>query len=375
MPRRSSVNSPVSLMMGFGLANLAGRSERPNRQRLVAGVDRSAPVARSRPVWCKLMNVVVAVVVGVLTGLHAATWGAYKDSPFEGFRPRSFVRSILVGAIASIAFGGWQTRHGAESTSIMVWVGVAYALERLATEWWKSFVRIDDQSAYTIPMRIAVGGNPIDRWSTRSVVGVGVIAAVAAAGVGIGLLHDAFPHTPAWLVIVAIGGLGWLGDGGRWGLEGCADRGVQRLEVSPKPGGRHGLGGSDVLGDRPLVPGRAGGRRPLRGQHRDLQVVLHRWQTSGKFGSKPKLHHLPVASRRLGQLHALLWAVLGLAVLDGLSETPGGISVRFLSSLNPQLPLILLASIAVAASVLAVLVVGRIESLGQSRLPVELVVR
>jgi hypothetical protein len=61
--------------------------------------------------------------------------------------------------------------------------------------------------------------------------------------------------------------------------------------------------------------------------------------------------------------------------LDGLSETPGGISVRFLSSLNPQLPLILLASIAVAASVLAVLVVGRIESLGQSRLPVELVVR
>jgi len=43
------------------------------------------------------MSALLWPVVGALTGLHAATWGAFKDSPFEGFRIRSFARSIALG--------------------------------------------------------------------------------------------------------------------------------------------------------------------------------------------------------------------------------------------------------------------------------------
>ncbi len=39
----------------------------------------------------------VVLLVGAWTGLHAATWGAYKDSRFEGFRLSKFVRSVLLG--------------------------------------------------------------------------------------------------------------------------------------------------------------------------------------------------------------------------------------------------------------------------------------
>ena len=48
------------------------------------------------------MNAVVYAAVGTLTGLHAATWGAFKDSPFEGFRMASFVRSVGVGTACAL---------------------------------------------------------------------------------------------------------------------------------------------------------------------------------------------------------------------------------------------------------------------------------
>jgi hypothetical protein len=32
------------------------------------------------------MNLIEIWLVGLFGGLHAASWGAYKDSPFEGFK-------------------------------------------------------------------------------------------------------------------------------------------------------------------------------------------------------------------------------------------------------------------------------------------------
>ena len=37
-------------------------------------------------------------------------------------------------------------------------MGTVYAVERLDTEWWKAIVREQDQSHYTIPMRLGVRG-------------------------------------------------------------------------------------------------------------------------------------------------------------------------------------------------------------------------
>jgi len=36
------------------------------------------------------------------SGLHAATWGMYKDLPYEGFSSRKYLRSPLIGGVAGV---------------------------------------------------------------------------------------------------------------------------------------------------------------------------------------------------------------------------------------------------------------------------------
>ena len=106
------------------------------------------------------MSITYVVMLALLTGTHAATWGAFKDSPFEGFKPVSFARTIVLAVLAALVLA--LTTALETTTAPLVFVGLIYAVERLATELWKSFIREDDQDAYAIPMRIAVLGRTVD---------------------------------------------------------------------------------------------------------------------------------------------------------------------------------------------------------------------
>ena len=75
--------------------------------------------------------------LGLLSGLHAASWGAYKDSPYEGFRIASYVRSVLLAGAVALILSVCAPRLGAG----VALVGVVYAIERLATEAWKAILR------------------------------------------------------------------------------------------------------------------------------------------------------------------------------------------------------------------------------------------
>src|SRR4051812_33675711 len=99
------------------------------------------------------MNAVELCLIGLLCGLHAASWGGFKDSPFEGFKPISFARSLALGLTASLVLV--LGTNFASTQSLLILIGLCYTLERLATEWWKSIVREDDQDAFAIPMRLA----------------------------------------------------------------------------------------------------------------------------------------------------------------------------------------------------------------------------
>src|SRR3954454_13679757 len=125
------------------------------------------------------MNAVVLAVTGALAGLHAASWGAFKDSPFEGFRPASFFRSLGLGLGCSVLLG--VTGLVRSSSGVLVAVGLCYAGERLATEWWKAILREDQQSAYSIPMRLALHGRPVDARLPRYAVGASVAVGLVAA--------------------------------------------------------------------------------------------------------------------------------------------------------------------------------------------------
>jgi hypothetical protein len=150
------------------------------------------------------------VLLGGLTGLHAATWGAFKDTPFEGFRRRSFARSIILGAAVALALGASHP-HG----QTLVLVGLLYAGERLVTEWWKSFLREDSQAAYAIPMRMAVGGRPVDARLPRYATGAAVLLGLGVSAVVLRPFDGS--ALPGWAMVLVGGTGGWLtAVGGAW---------------------------------------------------------------------------------------------------------------------------------------------------------------
>jgi hypothetical protein len=162
--------------------------------------------------------VATTVLLGVLTGLHAATWGAYKDTPFEGFRWRRFARSIVLGALAAAVVALVAALVAARADTRLtaaVLVGLVYAGERLATEWWKAFLREQPQSSYAIPMRVAVGGRPIDARLPRYAIGAAVLVALVLSPVVLPPL--AWQGPLLWVMVLVGGAGGWLtAVGGAW---------------------------------------------------------------------------------------------------------------------------------------------------------------
>jgi hypothetical protein len=160
------------------------------------------------------MSITYVVMLALLTGTHAATWGAFKDSPFEGFKPVSFARTIVLAVLAALVLA--LTTALETTTAPLVFVGLIYAVERLATELWKSFIRVDDQDAYAIPMRIAVLGRTVDGRGPRYLMGVVIFVAVVAMALIAAALQPA-NGGPLYLLVVVGGIGGWLtAVGGAW---------------------------------------------------------------------------------------------------------------------------------------------------------------
>jgi hypothetical protein len=132
-----------------------------------------------------LASVATAIGVGMLSGAHTAIWGMYKDAIHEGFFARRFSRSIIVGATVAVAIAVALDLQLRTASGLFVLFGLAYAAERGIVEVWKTFVRDEDQSKYTIPMQFSVHGIPVaGRW-LRLAAGAGYVAIVSLCLVAI----------------------------------------------------------------------------------------------------------------------------------------------------------------------------------------------
>jgi hypothetical protein len=159
----------------------------------------------------------MSVLLGILAGAHASSWGMYKDAPHEGFTWLKYSRSIIVAVAIAVVLRmlGYTVETWADAA---VFFGVVYAIERLGHELWKGYIREEDQSKYFIPMQFGVLGKPVKsrpvRWGLLAAILV-VLALLVWMGYA---LQDRFPDAPAWLVLVTIGSLGgWLtAFGGAW---------------------------------------------------------------------------------------------------------------------------------------------------------------
>lgn len=70
------------------------------------------------------------IFAGFLAGLLCALGGALKDAPYEGFKPRTFPRSIIVGTV-------WGVLSILLTTDFFLAFAFSGYCERATVEGWK----------------------------------------------------------------------------------------------------------------------------------------------------------------------------------------------------------------------------------------------
>ncbi len=179
-----------------------------------------------------VMMLFTAALVGIAAGADAAIWGMYKDAVHEGFRWSRFARSIVIGAAAAVAIQQLLALDVPRPDAMLVLFGLAYAAERALVETWKTFVRVEDQSKYAIPMQFAIAGAPVQRRAVRLVAGVLYVAVLAGA---VALARHLVGENSTWMRAGAVGFLVGLviAIGGAW--KDAPIEGFERLKFFRSP--------------------------------------------------------------------------------------------------------------------------------------------
>jgi hypothetical protein len=273
-------------------------------------------------------------IAGLLTGWHAASWGAFKDSPYEGFRWTSYLRSIVIGVAAAV---GFTLTGRATHIAPVLLIGLLYSAERLTTEWWKTFVREDDQTAYSIPMRLGFKGRPVDSPVVRYAAGLSVLLGLVAAVTSLSIAHPTVPGARWGLPLVVAGFGGWLtACGGAWKdapVEGFSGyKFLRSPAVATAWAAPLSLMGHDLV----VLTLSAGGFAVASIE--TYKTFLTGGRPPGKFATKAVRFAYPTRRAVFAVVHVALWGVLAVtlaAQLDlrlGLSGWPDrtGVSASLL---------------------------------------------
>jgi hypothetical protein len=149
------------------------------------------------------MSTPLITAIGLAAGFHAALYGAYKDSPHESFLMRRFVRELAIATAAALVLALLGVAEG--ETPFVLYVSV-FALSRIATEFWKLFVRVEPQVDFRIPTQFHGMGRVIHDPLVRLLWGIGFLASIYWLGRLFGFLTEG---SPAWVQgLVSGGGIG-----------------------------------------------------------------------------------------------------------------------------------------------------------------------
>jgi len=146
------------------------------------------------------MSLPSIVAIGIAAGLHAALYGAYKDSPHESFLPRRFARELVLAAAAAVALALSGLADG--ETPFVLYLSV-FALSRIATEFWKLFLRVEPQDGFRIPTQIHSMGKVVQNRAARGCWGLGFLASIYWLG---RLFEAVAGGLPAWGAGLVFGG-------------------------------------------------------------------------------------------------------------------------------------------------------------------------
>ena len=263
------------------------------------------------------MTALLAAGVGFLAGLHAATWGMYKDAPHEGFTLQTFVRSIVVAtpaATALAAVAGLDPRIPADA---VVLFGAVYTVERAVAELYKTFLREQDQSKYTIPMQFAVLGRVVEHRGLRALAGLAYGGLMAAVLLAIAAYAAAAGRTPLVAVLLLGGAGGWISAfGGAW--KDAPVEGFQTFKFfrSPLVATAFALLVSRLTGDLVLITLAATGYTIAATE--TYKTFLFPSVPRGKFAGKPVRFPQMLRTRRwFVPAYVGIWMVVVLGFLRG----------------------------------------------------------
>jgi len=167
------------------------------------------------------MQFIISLITGLAVGLHNATWGMYKDAPHEGFTWTTYFRSVIAGAIYGPLVWNYFNMDLSNPGNIFLLFGAAYTLERITMEVYKTFIRVEDQSKYFIPMQLSVFGKPVESYAARLFFGVLYILALGAISYGLFQLSASFEsgqiNWPWFVLLLPCSVFGWVSAfGGAW---------------------------------------------------------------------------------------------------------------------------------------------------------------
>ena len=157
------------------------------------------------------MNLVCELLVGLSAGAHTSTWGMYKDAIHEGFTVPRYLRSTFVSLAWAPVIAHIAEIDATTAAGIVVLFGVTYAMERATTEFWKTFIRDEDQSKYFIPMQFHVFGHVPRGRVVRLLVGLGYVG-VALVLLWLAIRVQPVPGTagPLWQILLVASAGGWF---------------------------------------------------------------------------------------------------------------------------------------------------------------------
>jgi hypothetical protein len=268
----------------------------------------------------------MALVVGILAGLHTATWGMYKDAIHEAFTVPRYLRSVIVSALSAPIIVMVAGLDPFTASGLVTLFGVTYCMERALTEFWKTFVRFIDQSKFTIPMQFHVFGRVIPQGPVRWTIAAGHLAVAALLLVWIHSLQNHAFSWPRPVVILLMGSIGGWYSACGGGFKDAPIEGFSALKFvrSPILSALYALLLSNFTDDYVLMA--LGGLGYTVATIETYKTFFFPSRPRGKFAGKPILYPRFLAIRqRFVPLYAGIWvlvmATLWLALREPRTES------------------------------------------------------
>ncbi|MBT6149436.1 MAG: hypothetical protein HOH74_28620 [Gemmatimonadetes bacterium] len=125
------------------------------------------------------MSFAIQLAVAAISGLYTSLWGAFKDSPYEGLKPRTFPRSIYFNVVIfCVLYFVPPFDARVQALSLFQLFFLTMGLERFLAEIYKGFFRTEDQDKYFVPSRITFFGHHVASDLLRYATGIVIVAVV-----------------------------------------------------------------------------------------------------------------------------------------------------------------------------------------------------